>query len=331
MLPKLIEQARRPLTNSTFKQGNTPCDIIGDIHGHAGELIALLKKMDYTEENGFWSHPKRKAIFVGDFTCRGPETRNTINIVRNMTENDAAYAILGNHELNVIGHFTKNKEKEPFKTATGSNKKIMDYIRAEYAWDKKALKDDLKWMRRLPFSLDMGSFRVVHAYWSDENLKLIRSQLTKEKLTKKILDQIFSADSSLGLAVRQTTRGIEINLPHDLIIKDNNNIRRTVFRIKWWETPKGKTFKELSYGNKFLLPEYTIPPEIVFPFIVYPDRAPLVFVGHYCIRRDQMAASHNVCCLDTCLANDGSLTAYRWDGEKTIKEGNFVFQEKLRS
>lgn len=312
------------------KDNDIRYDIIGDVHGYSEELKFLLKKAGYHEINGIWQHPERKAVFTGDFTCRGPSTRESIQIVRNMVENQTAIAILGNHELNVIGHFTKNKEGVPFKEATGSNKKIMDNIGAEYKYEKKVLKDDIKWLRRLPFYFDAGKLRVVHAYWSDQNLKIIREHRSKEKLTKKFLSEIFIPYSSLAVAVRQTTRGIEINLPHDLVIKDSNNIRRTNFRIKWWTSPQGKTFREIGYGNKFLLPPYSIPPEVIPPFEVYPSEAPIVFVGHYCVEERQMITTSNVCCIDNCVANEGQLAAYRWDGEDRIKKENFIFQGKVK-
>lgn len=34
-------------------------DLIGDIHGYALGLKALLTKMDYRQENGTWVHPGR--------------------------------------------------------------------------------------------------------------------------------------------------------------------------------------------------------------------------------------------------------------------------------
>lgn len=46
-------------------------DIIGDTHGHASALTALLHKMNYKEVNGIWQHPRRKVIFVGDYIDRG--------------------------------------------------------------------------------------------------------------------------------------------------------------------------------------------------------------------------------------------------------------------
>lgn len=67
-------------------------DLIGDIHGYATELKALLTKMDYQEVDGVWQHPERKVIFLGDFVGRGPEQIETVNIVRNMMESEESCA-----------------------------------------------------------------------------------------------------------------------------------------------------------------------------------------------------------------------------------------------
>lgn len=328
MVLKNINKAKISIGVKLYRKQETFYDIIGDVHGYAYELQLLLKQMDYENINGVWFHPKRKAIFVGDFTCRGPQTRETINIVKQMVEYGSGMAILGNHEMNVIGHFTKNYDNTPFKPATGSNKKLMDKIKAEYMYEKDKLKADVKWLRRLPFALDLGPVRIVHAYWNNSHIELIKNTLTKGKLTKKILYKVFSPETAISKAIRQTTRGIEINMPHDLIIKDQKNIRRTGFRVRWWEEPYGKTFRQLGYGNKFILPDYTVPPEIIENFEIYPSDAPPVFVGHYCVPSTQMMAASNVCCVDNCLANEGQLAAYRWNGENHIKMTNFVFQGK---
>ena len=47
-------------------------DIIGDIHGQADKLEALLRTLGYRDTAGAWRHPERQAIFVGDFIDRGP-------------------------------------------------------------------------------------------------------------------------------------------------------------------------------------------------------------------------------------------------------------------
>lgn len=96
-------------------------DLIGDIHGHADELRALLLKMDYREVNGVYAHPERKVLFVGDYIDRGPKIREVLQIVRGMVEEGRAVALMGNHEYNALcfhslhpegghlrGHYIKN-------------------------------------------------------------------------------------------------------------------------------------------------------------------------------------------------------------------------------
>jgi hypothetical protein len=56
-------------------------DIIGDIHGHADELIKLLTALGYQKQNcpksaspqqkDCYQHPTNKVIFLGDFIDQG--------------------------------------------------------------------------------------------------------------------------------------------------------------------------------------------------------------------------------------------------------------------
>ena len=87
-------------------------DIIGDIHGHADELEALLKKLGYQLNDGTYSNNAgRKVVFLGDFIDRGPKIREVLHIVKNMCDNGHAMAIMGNHEFNAISLHTRNKKE----------------------------------------------------------------------------------------------------------------------------------------------------------------------------------------------------------------------------
>ena len=57
-------------------------DIIGDIHGQADKLEALLRTLGYRDTAGAWRHQERQAIFVGDFLDRGPASVRSIDIAR---------------------------------------------------------------------------------------------------------------------------------------------------------------------------------------------------------------------------------------------------------
>ena len=75
-------------------------DLIGDIHGHADKLEELLLKLGYAKNNGAYSHPHRKVLFVGDYIDRGPKIRETLEIVKSMVDSENAIALMGNHEYN---------------------------------------------------------------------------------------------------------------------------------------------------------------------------------------------------------------------------------------
>ena len=323
-MSRLKQMFNQPKKRSISNNTNEYYDIIGDIHGFNTELNHLLTLLGYTVENGIWKHPDRKAVFVGDFVSRGPDSRAVMKTIRSMVENGTGYAVLGNHELNVIGYFSLDKKGQSYYQPPPSNKIQMERIRAQFSDNERELSAYIKWLKKLPFYLDFGSIRVVHAYWSDKHIRLIDQTLTQGRLTKILVKEIMKGKSDFALAVRQTTRGIELYLPKDLIIKDTKNIRRTNFRIRWWENPRGQTFRNLSYGNRFILPDYTIPEQILFPFEVYEPDQPIVFFGHYCIGSTPLAPAANVCCMDGCVAGNGRLVAYRWKGEAAINDSHFV-------
>ena len=103
-----IEIRRTPAWNNK-KSETGPFDIIGDIHGCAAELRALLDRLGWrrheleTDETPWgresWKHPEaRKAVFVGDLVDRGPLVLDTLRIVHNMIEAGDAFCVPGNHD-----------------------------------------------------------------------------------------------------------------------------------------------------------------------------------------------------------------------------------------
>ena len=79
------------MTNSTRAY-----DIIGDIHGHAGELKRLLDSLGYQRHGYGYRHLERKVVFVGDFVDRGPSIGEVVKIARAMVDGGDALAVMGN-------------------------------------------------------------------------------------------------------------------------------------------------------------------------------------------------------------------------------------------
>src|SRR5262249_58554460 len=60
-----------------------PFDVIGDVHGCASELVALLERLGYRRASSRapFRHPDgRRAVFVGDLVDRGPQIVRALRI-----------------------------------------------------------------------------------------------------------------------------------------------------------------------------------------------------------------------------------------------------------
>lgn len=103
---------REPLWNDRSHE-HGPFDLIGDLHGCADELEALLAQLGYEKSevpesepgwsNLHYAHPSgRKAVFVGDLVDRGPRVVDTLSIVRNMVQAGSALYVPGNHDMKLL-------------------------------------------------------------------------------------------------------------------------------------------------------------------------------------------------------------------------------------
>ncbi|SHE97849.1 Calcineurin-like phosphoesterase [Mariniphaga anaerophila] len=305
-------------------------DIIGDVHGHAQLLKKLLLELGYEKTDGGYSHPDRKAVFVGDFINRGPQIRKTIRIIRKMVESGNALAVLGNHEVNIIISYLKDKKgnplvKPPLKNFLSGLKTFNEFADAPEEWQS-----NLRWLRTLPLFLDLDGIRVVHACWSDLAVEFVKNNLPPGKIKKEVFKKIYkSPGSELAKNIWLLTKGLQFKMPGDLKIINNKGVSPRSFRMRWWEDPKGKTFEELSFESKFSLPEYTVPPEITPESLPYPPDAPIVFFGHYCRGNGPHIIKANICCLDGCIVGKKTLLAYRWNGETSLNPENLVKIQKI--
>ena len=299
-------------------------DIIGDVHGHAMLLKKLLKTLGYVKSDGTWRHAERKVVFIGDFINRGPEIRETVQIVRQMTEAGSALTILGNHEYSAILYHIKDSAGMYLSRHIAGNRNQIQSTLTAFAGFIPEWKDHLKWLRTLPFYIDLGQIRVIHAYWNDSDINYLKSFIPKGKLKKDFLRTIHEKQHPTASIIYRILKGLEFRCPQDLILKCSKGMSRKVFRMNWWESPQNKTFRELSFGNKFILPEYTVPKEIAPSFEPYSSDKPPVFVGHYCLSEGAVIVQSNICCIDSCVVGSETLSAYRWSGEQQLTRENIV-------
>ncbi len=94
----------RPLSCDRRQEAG-PFDIIGDVHGCAGELITLLRRLGYrrrSARNAFRHGDGRRAIFLGDLVDRGPRIVDAVRIAERMVKEGSAFCVPGNHDVALV-------------------------------------------------------------------------------------------------------------------------------------------------------------------------------------------------------------------------------------
>ncbi|WP_291175943.1 metallophosphoesterase [Hyphomicrobium sp.] len=155
-------------------RGNSgPFDIIGDVHGCAAELEALLARLGYDVR---WSGAPgtarvdvippagRRAVFVGDLVDRGPRSPDVLRIVMGMMESGAALAVPGNHDVK----FQRWLDGKDVKPSHGLDRTIV-----QFGPEPKAFRAAVRaFFNSLPIYLwlDGGALAVAHAGIKEEML-----------------------------------------------------------------------------------------------------------------------------------------------------------------
>lgn len=299
-------------------------DIIGDIHGHARTLEALLERLGYAPIDGVYRHPSRQAVFLGDFIDRGPAQRAVIRIVRPMIDCGSALAVMGNHEFNAIAYGTQHENGEYLRAHDARNyqqhKVFLDAW--EYTDDYQEL---LGWFSELPLWLDLGGLRVVHACWDRRVIdRIAQGYGTAGRLSAELLQAASTPGNWEYEAVETLLKGKEIPLPNGIAFSDSDGNTRQHIRVRWWDG-EARSYRDAFLGSERLI---TMIPddETGGDHLVEYERGEVpVFIGHYWLSGMPAPLTPNIACLDYSVARPGgSLVAYRWDGERELTIEKFV-------
>ena len=300
-------------------------DFIGDIHGYAKELEALLQKLGYAKKSGAYAHPQRKAVFVGDYIDRGPQIKETLEIVKAMVDTENAIALMGNHEYNALCfHY---QETEGGHLRKHEIKNIIQHYETlkQFQNKQKEYESYLEWFKSLPLFYETDSFRAVHACWDNKNIQYLRDNLINDRLTDDLIYQSVKIGTPLNRAIDQTLKGKEMKMPSGNFFTDKDGTKREDIRIKWWENPAQMTYKSISIEPIDHLPEQPIVITELKSLDYYPNDDKKVFFGHYWLKGEPSIYKENICCLDYSVAKNGKLVAYRLDEENRLDNAKFVY------
>jgi len=304
-------------------------DIIGDIHGQADKLHALLKQLGYRDANGAYRHPSRCALFVGDFIDRGPRQLDSVTIVRRMLDAGSAMAVMGNHEFNAIAWHTADPDHpgeflRPHLGQLGQKNRHQHQAFLAEVEPKPALHTEIiNWFLTLPLWLELPGLRVVHACWHDGYMQELRPFLSASlQLNAELIKQASRKAHMQFRTVEGLTKGLEIALPDGYSFQDKDDHPRHEVRIRWWDGAA------TNYRDLAIMPEFvrqTLPdmPVVGDPRTPYDNVKP-VFFGHYWMTGTPRLQSPYAACVDYSAAKNGALVAYRWNGEALLDDRNFV-------
>lgn len=302
-------------------------DIIGDIHGHADALEALLLKLGYVPDRGIYRHSCHKVIFLGDFIDRGQQQREVIQLVKSMIKQGYAFSVMGNHEYNAICYATLGKNGKPLREHSDKNTRQHAAFLAAYPdFDERT--QIIGWFKTLPVYRDTGDIRVIHASWSEEALRHIAPFLNEDNCLKEEAYVLCCGeDSSLCQAIEILLKGSEVALPDSVTFKDKDGHIRDRARIKWWTPNHFEVKKRLHLGSE-LQNDQKFATMSINSEHHYPHTDKPIFFGHYWLNdKEPVLLSENCACLDYSIAKGGKLVAYRWRGERILKKDHFVWCE----
>ena len=301
----------------------TGYDVIGDIHGHATELEALLKAMGYTQQHGTWRHGDRQAIFVGDFIDRGPEQLRSVDIVRRMVDAGHAQAVMGNHEFNAIAWHRHDEQGHPLREHSEKNRNQHSAFLAEVTEGSAKHNDIIEWFLSLPLWLELDGINIIHACWHQPYMDRFAQRLTRgHRLSDELMHEAARnpaeiTDTTLFHAIEAWLKGMEIPLPKGMFFNDKDGHARDQARLKWW-APDASRFIDGIVAPKDgelhrILGEAPFPEDARFQ---YPHDNP-VFFGHYWMSGKPAITNPRAICVDYSVARKGKLVAYRWNGDET--------------
>ena len=302
----------------------TSYDVIGDVHGHADALTALLRRMGYADRAGAWRHPHRQAVFVGDLIDRGPQQLATVDIVRRMVDAGTAQVALGNHEFNAVAYATASDGGEHLRRRSPKNRKQHAAFIGAVGLDSPLHRELIDWFKTIPLWLELDGLRVIHACWSEPDLAVMREHVSAANtLTDELVVDASNSAHQAYASVETLIKGPEVRIPNGMKYHDKGRHTRTSVRLKWWDEsatnwsdllPPDQTVVDADGNVVDGLPDEPIPERLLRR---HDSDVPVIF-GHYWFEAPLAVANPRALCVDYSAGTGGPLVAYRFDGESEL-------------
>lgn len=290
--------------------------IIPDIHADPKRLSASLAAVNKSSSIGF----------LGDFIDAGSDRHSTVDEfsvlteVRQLIDTKEAVGVMGNHELNAILFHRRGASGQPLRPHDPKNlKQHLSFIET-FGIETDEAMDWTSWfLKALPLWREIDGLRLVHAFWSDKVIEIVRERRPDGLLLVEDLPEIAAESSAFGRAVKLLVSGPELPLPGGATIKDFKDHSRTDIRIAWWRNG-AKSWRELALSVQDPTQVPDIPLELGQVSEFYPFDVSPVLVGHYKMNPPIRLEHSKAACLDYPYAP----CVYHWGGEESLEPSNFL-------
>lgn len=139
---------------------------ISDIHGMFDEFIEMLHKVNYNPEND-------QLILLGDYVDRGPKSKDVIECIMHLVQEQGAIALKGNHDDMFVKHVVNDLEEDSFRhMKNGGLTTFQSYYCRELEFSalpeaKKYVKENfwhhIEFLKDLPYYFETVDYIFVHA------------------------------------------------------------------------------------------------------------------------------------------------------------------------
>jgi protein phosphatase len=144
-----------------------PFDVVGDLHGCAGELLALLGRLGYRRVSGRkpFRHPSgRRVVFVGDLVDRGPRILETAGCAMEMVACGSALAVPGNHDDDLAARLAGDEAAAEAAPSPGTAVSLRQLETAPAAARRAFVRRFPEYVAALPSHLLLDGERLVVAH-----------------------------------------------------------------------------------------------------------------------------------------------------------------------
>lgn len=302
------------------------CLIIGDIHGHADALHALLAEAGFRERAGAWGHPACRAVFVGDLIDRGPKQLAVVETVRAMVDAGTASVVLGNHEYNAIAFATPDPARpgQHCRVRNARHRAQHQAFLDAVGEDSALHREIVAWFRTWPFWLETAGFRAIHACWHPGAQAALAPWLGADAVPRPGTDAaLFSPGGAGHRAAETLLKGPEVPLPNGLTYRDKDGQDRAEARLRWWDRD-ARTYRAAAIVDDDLrgqIPDDELPAT----YLLSDENGRPVFFGHYWLSGLPSLLASRHACLDFSVARGGYLAGYRYGGEQALEPGRLLW------